>query len=320
MEWHINELSLSGQFSNPQAFRAAIEPLLQLRNREVLLRQRLYCSRLFHTCHVTPMSDLRQAVLGTRDKNFIGLVLEWMAKSGPFWNDERISVEDDYFEYKGCDVTDQGLGEAARRKIAGTAANSFSFQGSRPLFMNSPLQIVHGLPEAPIGLIDIDNYWDVGQLSAIIQSSKVYRNWADVDIEIRRRFTHLRISDNAIEPLLPIPFSEYVTKRIFELLKVLNEVVAETDENGELSPAGKTLLSNHFVGEKAWFTDESLTNKAKFKKDMTFPDPDDLNQNIFCPWHGKIKTPQIRIHFQWPRPAAQTTIKVVYIGPKITKK
>ena len=34
MEWHINELSLSGQFDSPEEFRVALEALLKLRNKE----------------------------------------------------------------------------------------------------------------------------------------------------------------------------------------------------------------------------------------------------------------------------------------------
>jgi hypothetical protein len=46
----------------------------------------------------------------------------------------------------------------------------------------------------------------------------------------------------------------------------------------------------------------------------TSPDTD-----IFCPWHGKVKIEQMRMHFTFPiqhdRP-----VYVVYIGPKITKR
>ena len=35
--------------------------------------------------------------------------------------------------------------------------------------------------------------------------------------------------------------------------------------------------------------------------------------------HGKVKTPQIRIHFSWPI-TASTPLYVVYVGYKITKK
>jgi hypothetical protein len=119
--------------------------------------------------------------------------------------------------------------------------------------------------------------------------------------------------------LLPTPFSQLVTKRIFELLDILNRLVIESDLNGQLSETGRNLLQQHFSGDKAWFTDESSTNKRNFKQEMTFSDPIDNSKKIFCSWHGKIKTPQVRVHFEWPRPNNQKKIKVVYIGPKITK-
>lgn len=319
MEWHINDLSLDGQFADPQSFRAALEPVLQLRRRDPLLRSRLYCSRLLHARQVTATADLRKTVVATRDKTFVNLVLEWMAKSGPFWDDARQPNKDDYFEYQGHDVTDQGLGEAARRKLAGTIANAFSFQGSSFPFMATPLSVRQGLAEEPIASVNIDNHWEVAQLEEAVQSSRIYRCWPDVHTEIKRRFDGLIISDNAMEKLLPTPYCVQVTKRIFELLHVLNSIVTESGENGELSPIGIDLLNKYFVGTKAWFTDESERKKGKFRKEMTFSDPDDATKKIFCSWHGKIKTPQTRIHFQWPRPTGQNKIKVFYIGPKITK-
>ena len=319
MEWHINDLSLDGQFADPKTFKAALEPLLQLRHRDPLLRSRLYCSRLLHTCQVTATANLRQTVVATRDRTFVGLVLGWMAKYGPFWDDDRQPNVDDYFEYETHDVTDQGLGEAARRKLVGIVANAFSFQGSQLQFTKSTLLVQQGLAEAPIANVNIDNHWKVEQLAVAAQSSKIYHSWHDVYYEIKSRFDGLIIPDNVIEALLATPFSEQVTKRIFELLRVLNYLITESDENNELSQAGKALLADHFVGKKAWFTNESSGNKVNFKEELTFSDPDDATKKIFCPWHGKIKTPQIRIHFQWPRPAGQKEIKVVYIGPKITK-
>lgn len=319
MESHINDLSLNGQFADPRAFRAALEPLLQLRHRDPLLRSQLYCSRSLYARQVTATADLRQTVSATRDQNFVHLVLKWLANSGPFWDDNRQFNEDDYFEYRTHDVTDQGLGEAARRKLAGTAVSAFSFQGSPLQFTTTPLSVQQGLSEEPISTVEVENYWEVAQLEVAIQSSIIYRCWPDVRSDIIRRFDGLIVADDAIEALLPTPFSEHVTKRIFELLHVLDNIVMESNENGALSQAGRELLTKHFVGEKAWFTDESSRNKVKFRHEMTLPDPDDATKKMFCSWHGKIKTPQVRIHFQWPRPAGQKKIKVVYIGPKITK-
>lgn len=319
MEWHINDLSLNGQFVDPQSFRAVLEPILQLRFRDPLLRSRLYCSRLLHTRQVTATADLRETVVATRDRKFVNLVLEWMAKSGPFWDDDRQPNEDDYFEYQGYDVTDQGLGEAARRKLAGTHANTLSFQGSSILFTITPLLVRQGLAEEPIASVTIDNHWEITQLEEALRFSRTYCCWPDVHTEIKRRFDGLIIPDNVMEALLPTPFCMQITKRIFDLLHVLNGIVTESDEKGELSKVGIDLFNKHFVGTKAWFTDESARNKDKFGQEMTFSDPEDASKKIFCSWHGKIKTPQTRIHFQWPRPTGQNKIKVVYIGPKITK-
>lgn len=79
------------------------------------------------------------------------------------------------------------------------------------------------------------------------------------------------------------------------------------------------LIAAHFSGEKAWFTDESEGNKKKFASQMTFVDPLNSSMKIFCPFHGKIKTPQYRIHFPWPMAQDEGVLRIVYIGPKITK-
>jgi hypothetical protein len=319
MEWHINDLSLGGQFADPLAFRTALEPLLRLRLRNDLLRDRLYCSCRLHERRVTATADLRQAIFAISDQNFKRLVLEWFTKSGPFWNDNRQPNTDDFFLYETQEVTDQGLGEAARRRLAGTTANAFSFMGSPFRFDTSPLTVLQGLPECPIDTIYVDNHWTIDQLETASQSLVNYRSWHDVLTEINRRFGGLILSGDAGAALLPIPFSRPVTKRILELLHVLNSLVRESDQNGGLSQAGMMLYDNHFVGEEAWFSDESTRNKNKFGRQMTFSHPDHPATKIFCPWHGKIKTPQIRIHFEWPRPVGQRQIRIFYIGPKITK-
>jgi len=319
MVFCINDLSLNGQFDDPRSFRAALEPLLRLRHYDPILRDSFYCSRTLYTRQVTRSNNLQQAVLETKDKLFIGQVLNWFANSGPFWEDHRQPNKDDYFEYQLYDVTDQGLGEAARSIIAGIIASVFSFRSSSIEFEQTPIVVRQGLAEAPIATINIDNCWTIEQLIKVLRAIKTYNSWQDVHCEINLRFSGLIFSDNVIAPLLSTPFSKQVTKRIFELLNVLNYLVVESNENAELSASGKELLNNHFVGEKAWFTDESPTKKTKFRQKMTFTDPEDTKRQIFCTWHGKIKRPQIRIHFEWPRPKGQNNIKVVYIGPKITK-
>ncbi len=133
-------------------------------------------------------------------------------------------------------------------------------------FENTPLSVRHGMPDEPIGEINVKNCWTVEQLAKAVRATKTYNCWEDVKSEINVRFPDLIFSADVMAPLLSTPFSRQVTHRIFELLDVLNRLVVETDETGELSVSGKELLNNHFVGGKAWFTDESPKNKKISKK------------------------------------------------------
>lgn len=72
-------------------------------------------------------------------------------------------------------------------------------------------------------------------------------------------------------------------------------------------------------GRGATFTDSSDSEKSEFKKEMTFDNPLDAKRTLFCPWHGKVQTPQLRVHFSYPI-CADEALFVVYVGPKLTKR
>lgn len=225
--------------------------------------------------------------------------------------------------YQGHDVTDQGLGEVSRRTLVGTDASAFSFTGSYLNFSFTPLLIQHGLAEAPLGMVEAINYWEHTQLEEALKSLVPLNCWNDVHAKIEHQFSELIISKDVMKSMLAIPFSRAVTDRIFILLNILNQLVCESDAAGKLSPRGEELLANYFSGtcgtKTPIFKPETPNNRRSFKQAMTFPDPTDGSKTIFCHWHGKIQTPQTRIHFEWPRPKGQREIKVVYIGPKISK-
>jgi hypothetical protein len=88
--------------------------------------------------------------------------------------------------------------------------------------------------------------------------------------------------------------------------------------DGEAGPRGRELYRQYFIGDRARFSDESTRNKREFRAEMSFADPESEDRVLFCPWHGKIQTPQFRIHFEWPVPVGQRRLKVLYIGPKLT--
>jgi hypothetical protein len=319
MEWHINDLSLRGQYATPLAFREFLEPILRLRQRRPDLRSRILCSSSLHLRLVTPSSTLRQAIFAIRDPTFRQLALQWFANAGPFWDESRTPAADDYFHFEGEDVTDQGLGEAARRRLIRISAHSFSFlDPPANRFQITPLRVGHGLPEDPIGRIDVPNHWsanDVEAAAAVRPSS-----WREMLEQSRTARDLLVFSDDIIDQLRPYPFHDGISGRINDLLGILQTLARETREDSSFTDEGLRLYQMHFVGEKASFTDESDANKRDFKTEMTFRNPIDPPEELFCPWHGKVKIGQYRIHFEWPRPKGQRRFKVVYIGPKITKR
>ena len=143
-------------------------------------------------------------------------------------------------------------------------------------------------------------------------------NWSQMLATAHASFDSLALAADCMDSLKMEPFSSYVVERVFELLRVLNEFMECRNKDGTHSNRNNELIAHHFSGGKAWFSSESDSNQRNFKQDLTFPDPDRPGQKIFCPWHGKIKTPQYRIHFEWPMKSSPK-LRVLYIGPKITK-
>jgi len=317
MRWYLNDLSIRGQYASPAAFLNEVGELMRLRRQVQALKDHLFCSRTLYSQPVTRNADFRMAVQSGSDRNLTRLVLEWITRSGPFLEEDRQPNENDYFECDGTDVTDTGLGEAARRLVANEVATSFSFGGGG--FDYKPINICHGLSEAPIGEVFVPNVWDIAALrSQATAAIPEPANWQQMLERAQLRFDRLTLPRTSIAPLAREPFSAYVVERIFVLLGILQELSASRNSDGSFSARNHELIAQHFAGEKALFTDESVTNKRKFREQLTFGDSENPGTKVFCPWHGKINTPLYRIHFEWPTDA-RANVRIFYIGPKITK-
>ncbi len=144
-------------------------------------------------------------------------------------------------------------------------------------------------------------------------------SWQVLVSSLTATYGHLTFSNKIIDQLMPTPFHESLARGVCDLLTVLDKLAAATLGDGSLDADGMEIHRLHFAGGNTAFSDESSTNKRDFEKQLTFPDPDDQDRSLFCPWHGKLSNKQFRVHFEWPSPEGQKRIKVVYIGPKITK-
>lgn len=318
MEWHINDLSISAHFSDTRTLQLAFEPLLRLRFTKPKSGIRIYCSRQIFTRKIDEGRTLKECIESVADRTFRSQVIRWLVNSGPFWDDERTSNDEDLFYFEEFDVTDQGLGEAARRRLAAAEAGAYSFAGAPERFCVDPIPVKQGLPELVLCEVVLPNVTSVDEIPE--DQRLPPDSWPAMLGQASEQFGGLVFSNRIIAQLGPSPFHSGVARRILQLLGILNEIVGHTNADGSLDDRGMELLQMHFVGEKAWFTDESDANKSDFQEELTFPDPSSLSRSLFCSWHGKVKIGQFRIHFEWPRPERQQAIKVVYIGPKITKR
>lgn len=234
----------------------------------------------------------------------------------PFWEDLRRHDGGDYLECNGKIVTDKAIGEAAYCLFDGLECGLVSMNPSSWIF--SPLLVVWR-DNAHERSVDLTNYWDAATLTKVLETSnKPLQSWKELEKTAKNRCSELTFSPESFEPLRGQPFVKSAAYQLLRLLVVLQNFKNCFDENGKRTPEGHEIYQKHFTGDNAWFSDSSDTEKAKFKKDLTFSHL--LNvANPFCPWHGKVKTSQLRIHFSWPI-QAHKPLCIAYVGPKITKR
>jgi hypothetical protein len=317
MEWILNDLSLKENFENVEKFTEEISKFLQAKDNNVILNKKISCSRELGQINVVEGITFQEAVLTKIPRILKSQVLRWVTKDGPYWNDARQDNADDYFEFEGEDVTDLGLGECARRIINLNKVTSYSFDGA---FDCKLVDIQHGLPEEPYGNYPIPNIFGIDSLvNAANEEKLVPTTWDEVVVEIKEKFISISFSDDVNQQLSPLPFSLAIYESLCSRFTVLEELLKSRGALGNHTPKTKEIIKNYFSGDKAWFSDESDTNKRSFKDKLTFRNLDTGNNELF-PFHGKIKSPQIRIHFNWPIKSGDKYIQIVYIGPKITKK
>lgn len=315
-QWILNELSLSGQFKSPQAFLCALQKLLAARQNSEVLRNSVRCTAAMIGRVVSDGTTLKQAV-DNAGRDLKIEAIRWLANQGPFWTSEQTVVEDDLFFYGEVDVTAAGLGEAARRLLNEGDVESLSFRNATPSFDDSPVVLTHGLLESPIGKLSIPNWTDLEALLASCTERPALPSCWQASLDaLALAFPNVWFAPNLIEFLDGEPFVPYVHERVLVLLSVLSVMLETRLADGSWSDRGKELYDLHFTGDKAWFTDESDANKTKFKNALSFRAESGAKQ--LCPFHGKIKTPQYRIHFPWPLEKGDR-LEIVYVGPKLTK-
>lgn len=315
----INELSLERENTATPRLNQQLIELVELINSERIARDTIKCSRNTLNQVVSNDKTLVSHIQSSFSRDRRLQLMSWLANGGPFWDDQRAKVEFDSFNHDDLEVTEHGLGEAGRLSSLGVSVLSFSFEGSTKNFHRTPLPISHSLEEIKLGEYKIENIWNVSNISERIKlSTPEISSWKELLEFAKDSFANLIFLQNPHTDLIPIPFSQGASHRILFLLKTLDQLSEHTNQDGSYSEEAHKIYDLHFKGDKAAFSDESAQNKIDFKNEMTFQDND--GNSTFAPYHGKVNTPKLRVHYEWPRPDKQKNIKILYIGPKITKR
>ena len=310
----FNDASLHGQFAAIEPFRDSLRALWGVRGRLIEKGLHLKVCRSIRLRQVTPTENFND-LLGSMPREIRTRLLVWLDREGPFWDEERRHSENEYFECGEEVVTDTGAAEAAILKAEGADAWLFSIAPSN--YQSNPLQICWRERDGGDLLIDIPNGWTEEQVEECTEAfERPFNSWNELLEWAERECCHLALSTE-IEKKLPAQFFPTVANRSKVLLRALNKMVGHVKDGDEQSFNQMRLDWMH--GDRARFSDSSESEFRDFGKDLTFQNPE-TGANVVCAWHGKIQTPQYRIHFEWPLPGGADKLFVAYIGPKITKR
>jgi hypothetical protein len=277
----------------------------------------IHCNRNLINAPVTSTQKLPEIVLGL-EKSERSVLMQWISRQGPFWEENRLHAEDEYLECAGAVVTDTALGEAAYGNFTGGDNRLASLEPSS--FVSTPLDVALVQCDGSSVDIPVVNYWRPADLHADLAAlPPLVASWRDLEEICRRQFSRLTFSADCFLPLRGHPFVLGASRQILAEIDVLNRFADCFNDDGTRSAEGQRLYQDHFTGEKAWFTDSTDQEKVDFENELLFSHPTDEKATISCPWHGKVKWPQIRIHFSSPIRYLEP-VYIVYIGPKLTKR
>lgn len=318
MQLFLNDLSLHGQFSDLHSFCMAIDRVMAMRPLVRRYGREIHCHRNMARAQVTQTLTMHQAVARGLSVDQRRALLQWLDRQGPFWEDVRHHGPGEYLECDGHVVTDSAVGEAAHCCLVGMERQLVSITPSS--WTRSPLIVTFFPDEGGGKNVDVVNHWTGEGLETALQATPApVASWEQLARVSVARFPDLTFSEDSFDPLRGHPFVEGAAHRVLVLLDTLQRLMACRDLSGQFNDEGQRIYQEHFTGRKAWFSGSSDTEERDFRTELTFCHPNVDGEYLFCPWHGKVKTPQLRIHFTWPVPAG-ASLFVVYVGPKITKK
>jgi hypothetical protein len=311
----FNDASLHGQFAAPSQFFGALGVIFRMRDAMQRAGFKLEVNRrLAESCPIGALT-FREVINKISNPQNKRQVLTWLDRDGPFWDEPPIHSGSEYFECDGEVVTDTALAEACNLMMLFTDASLVSLNPSK--FLQNTIEVNWR------DRVDGDRCWliqnffsEAPLVEHLARIEKPLASWQQVVDWAKANCRSLLLSPDILAQL-PSTFYPNAAQRAQVLFKALNEInlAIQTGKADRFEELRRLWME----GEKARITDSSDGEKADFASDLNFKHPMS-GRVIACTWHAKIKTPQIRIHFEWPKQNVQDALFIGYFGPKLTKR
>ena len=319
MELLANDLSIHGQFHDLRAFRDALARLMAMRAAARRFGRDVHCHRQFLMVEALPGVSLQQT-LRQLDKSERLAAIGWLTRGGPFWEDLRRHGAGDWLEHRGEVVTDTAVGEAAFRALHNKACGLVSVSPS--VWEFSPVDVTwrRDADGSRDRGTSISNWWDVATLEDDLQTADPpIVSWDALRDVATRRFGALTFAGDCFTPTAGLPFAVSAAERLMVLFDILNRLAPAFDSTGRRTAEGYDIYRTYFTGGNALFSDSSEREKLDFRDKLTFRHPNQPHRSLFCPWHGKVRHLELRMHYTWSGRSGEP-LYVVYVGPKIPKR
>lgn len=310
--YYFNDLSLGHRLHEKADVLKAMEQLVQFHTHIRKLGHVSYLHKgAIYRCTVGG-EIFAKGVQRCCSRDVVRRITALIDKSCPALPEDALAPHGLLCTYSGQNISDTALAECAYRSYMGEEYGTvYSLIDSNFCLPQLKVCFQSGL-QGHGDTVDVDNLWTFLQLQEHLGAAcKGLDSWDDLIQQVEGFCTQVKITQEAVERLRVEPFAHNVAEQVFRRLEALQLLSKAEDER-----TFQQLHAKFCQGDKAWFSPSSDAECRNFKEEMSF---DVDRKKVFCPYHGKVKIQQYRIHMVGTPQKGQEVV-VTYIGPKITKQ
>ncbi len=266
-----------------------------------LHREALYACQIFGL-------NFQQAITKHCTKNIVSKVKRLIDRSSPALPEDGVLDDAATIFWSKNDISKTALGECAAR-IHIAEGNNICYSVISSTFTFSHIEVE--IKETDTINIKVPNLHGMQKLAKHLENEFVaFTKWEDIFTKAQLFLKNICFEDYVLEELQSQPFLKNVADDIYTKLTELNEI--SKAHQGDFHE----LYQKYCTGKKAHFSGSSDDEKRDFEEELSFMVD---GKKTLCPFHGKVKNQQYRIHMVGT-PQPETIARIVYIGPKLTRR